>query len=198
MFVNQLKKPLIKTLVPALLLSVASMQASAADYVIDTKGQHAFIQFKIQHLGYSWLLGNFNTFEGKFSYDANDVNATKVALTIDTNSVDSNHAERDKHLRGKKFLDVKAFPQAKFVSTKVVSEGGQKSVLHGDLTLHGVTKNVAIQVNEIGGGKDPWGGYRQGFEGKTTFALADFGIMTNLGPASQNVEMYLSIEGVRL
>ncbi|MFT4926703.1 MAG: polyisoprenoid-binding protein YceI [Phenylobacterium sp.] len=61
-----------------------------------------------------------------------------------------------------------------------------------------MTKNIAIDVTEIGGGKDPWGGYRQGFEGKTTFALADFGIMADLGPASKEVEMYLSIEGVKL
>jgi len=192
------KMQLIKTLIPALALSVASMQASAADYVVDTKGQHAFIQFKIQHLGYSWLLGNFNKFEGKFSYDSNKVADTKVALTIDTSSLDSNHALRDKHLKSEDFLNVKAFPEAKFVSTKVVDKGGKKSVLHGDLTLHGVTKNIAIDVTEIGGGKDPWGGYRQGFEGTTTFALSDFGITTDLGPASRNVEMYLSIEGVRL
>jgi polyisoprenoid-binding protein YceI len=192
------KKTFVKTLIPAVALSVASMQASAADYVVDTEGAHAFIQFKIQHLGYSWLLGNFREFEGKFSYDGNKVEDTKVNLTVNTASLDSNHAERDKHLKGKHFLDVKSFPEAKFVSTKVVSKGGKKSVLHGNLTLHGVTKNIAIDVTEIGGGKDPWGGYRQGFEGKTTFALADFGIMADLGPASKNVEMYLSIEGIRL
>jgi polyisoprenoid-binding protein YceI len=193
-----IKKTLAKILIPALALSVASMQASAADYVVDTEGAHAFIQFKIQHLGYSWLLGNFREFEGKFSYDANKVQDTKIALTVNTTSLDSNHAERDKHLKGKHFLNVKDFPEATFVSTKVEVKDGKQSVLHGDLTLHGVTKNIAIDVTEIGGGKDPWGGYRQGFEGKTTFALADFGIMADLGPKSKNVEMYLSIEGVRL
>ena len=193
-----IKKTFLKTLIPALALSVVSMQASAADYVVDTKGAHAFIQFKIQHLGYSWLLGNFREFDGKFSYDKNKVQDTKVSLTVDTSSLDSNHAERDKHLKGEHFLNVKDFPKATFVSSKVEIKNGKSSVLHGDLTLHGVTKKIAIDVTEIGGGKDPWGGYRQGFEGKTTFALADFGIMADLGPASKEVEMYLSIEGVRL
>lgn len=193
-----IKKTLVKTLIPAVALTFASLSANAADYVIDTEGAHAFIQFKIKHLGYSWLLGNFRDFEGSFSYDHGAIEKTKVKLTVDTTSLDSNHAERDKHLKGKHFLNVSEYPQASFVSTKVVKKEGKNSVLYGDLTLHGVTKNVAIDVTEIGGGKDPWGGYRQGFEGKFTFALADFGIMADLGPASKNVEMYLSIEGIRL
>jgi polyisoprenoid-binding protein YceI len=193
-----IKKSLLKTLIPTLAFGIASMQASAADYVVDTKGAHAFIQFKIQHLGYSWLLGNFRQFEGQFSYDKSKVEETKISLTINTASLDSNHAERDKHLKGKHFLNVSTFPKATFVSTKVEQKSDDTSVLHGDLTLHGITKNISIDVTQIGGGKDPWGGYRQGFEGKTTFALADFGIMADLGPASKNVEMYLSIEGIRL
>ena len=194
----KMKKLAMGTLFGALALSMASTTANAADYVIDTQGAHAFVQFKIKHLGYSWLLGGFREFEGKFSYDANKVEDTKVKMTINTASLDSNHAERDKHLKGSDFLNVKKFPEATFVSTKVVDKGDKKSVLYGDLTLHGVTRNIAIDVTEIGGGKDPWGGYRQGFEGRTTLALADFGITTNLGPASKNVEMYLSIEGIRL
>lgn len=193
-----IKKTLGKALIPALAFSMASMSANAADYVIDTEGAHAFIQFKIKHLGYSWLLGNFREFEGTFSYDENAIEKTKIQVKIDTASLDSNHAERDKHLRGKHFLDVKKYPQATFVSTKVVKKDDKRSVLYGDLTLHGVTKNIAIDVTEIGGGKDPWGGYRQGFEGTTSFALSDFGITRDLGPASRNVEMYLSIEGIRL
>ena len=90
----------------ALILSICSWSAQAADYLIDTKGSHAFIQFKIAHLGYSWLLGRFNTFSGEFSYDENNPSTARIKVDIDTASIDSNHAERDKHLRGEDFLEV--------------------------------------------------------------------------------------------
>jgi polyisoprenoid-binding protein YceI len=171
--------------------------ATAADYVIDTKGAHAFINFKINHLGYSWLYGRFNTFDGEFSYDEKNPAASKVVVNIDPASIDSNHAERDKHLRSKDFLNVDKFPEAKFVSTSYKELGNGKAELVGDLTLHGVTKPVTIAVTHVGNGKDPWGGYRRGFSGTTSFALKDFGIDYDLGPAAQKVELTLSVEGIR-
>ena len=180
-----------------LTLAFISLPARAADYVIDTEKAHAFIQFKIQHLGYSWLLGRFNSFDGEFSYDEKNPSAAKVTVNIDPASIDSNHAERDKHLRGKDFLDVDKYKTAKFVSTSFEEKGNGKALLKGDLTLRGVTKNVSIDVEHIGHGTDPWGGYRRGFAGKTTLTLSDFNINYNLGPASKQVEMFLSIEGIR-
>jgi polyisoprenoid-binding protein YceI len=171
--------------------------ANAADYVIDTKGAHAFIQFRIKHLGYSWLYGRFNEFSGRFSYDEKNPAAAKVEVDIKTASLDSNHAERDKHLRDKDFLNVSQYPDARFESTAYKENADGTATLSGNLTLHGVTKPIDIQVQAIGHGKDPWGGYRRGFEGITRFALADFGIDYNLGPASKEVEMTLSIEGIR-
>lgn len=171
--------------------------ATAADYDIDTKGAHAFIQFKISHLGYSWLYGRFNTFDGDFSYDEKDPAASRVMVNIDPASIDTNHAERDKHLRSKDFLDVDKYPEAKFVSTSFKELGNGKAELVGDLTLHGVTKPVTIAVTHVGHGKDPWGGYRRGFSGTTSFALKDFGIDYDLGPAAQKVELTLSVEGIR-
>lgn len=187
----------ITGLVAASVLTLGSLGVQAEDYVIDTEKAHAFIQFKISHLGYSWLLGRFNNFSGNFSYDEKDPAAAKVQVTIDVGSIDSNHAERDKHLRGEDFLDVKRFPKAQFVSTEFKETDDGKAVLTGDLTLHGVTKPITIDVSHVGHGTDPWGGYRRGFQGKTRFALADFGIDYNLGPASKEVELYLSIEGIR-
>jgi polyisoprenoid-binding protein YceI len=169
----------------------------AEDYVIDTEKAHAFIQFKISHLGYSWLLGRFNDFSGNFSYDEKNPAASQVEVTIDVASIDSNHAERDKHLRGEDFLDVKRFPEARFVSTGFKETDDGKAVLTGNLTLHGVTKPITIDVSHVGHGADPWGGYRRGFQGKTSFALTDFGIDYNLGPAAKEVELYLSFEGIR-
>ena len=172
-------------------------QAMAADYVIDKKGQHAFVNFKISHLGYSWLWGTFKDFEGSFSFDAAQPEASKVEVTLQTASVDSNHAERDKHLRSEDFLNVSEHPTATFESTAVKSTGEGTADITGDLTLNGVTKPVVIAAKFIGEGKDPWGGYRAGFEGTTTLKLKDFDIKMDLGPASQAVDLIISVEGVR-
>ena len=178
-------------------LSAVTLPSHASDYTIDTNGAHAFIQFRIKHLGYSWLLGRFNTFDGNFRYDEANPSEAHVEVTIDTASIDSNHAERDKHLRSNEFLDVGKYPTAKFVSTSFEETGDGKAILKGNLTLHGVTKPVTIDVKHIGHGADPWGGYRRGFEGSTTLTLADFGIKRDLGPASRSLELFLSIEGIR-
>lgn len=179
------------------LLALLSVPAHAFDYKIDTKGAHAFVQFKIKHLGYSWLYGRFDDFSGDFSYDPAKPEASKVDVLIKTASINSAHAERDKHLRGKDFLNVAKFPEASFSSTSFKPLGDGKFEMKGDFTLHGVTKNITIDVEEVGAGKDPWGGYRQGFTGSTTFALKDFGIDYDLGPASTHVEIILDVEGVR-
>lgn len=172
-------------------------QAMAADYAIDKQGQHAFVTFKISHLGYSWLYGSFKDFDGSFSFDAKAPEASKVNVTINTASVDSNHAERDKHLRSADFLNVAKNPTATFVSTAVKSTGEGTADITGNLTLNGVTKPVVIAAKFIGEGSDPWGGYRAGFEGSTKLKLKDFDIQKDLGPASQEVELIISVEGVR-
>lgn len=178
-------------------LGLSAIPAHAADYVIDTKDAHAFIQFRIQHLGYSWLYGRFNDFEGKFSYDENNPGDASVSITIDTSSIDTNHAERDKHLRSKDFFHVDKYPQAKFVSTAYRQTGENSGQLSGDLTLHGTTRPVIIDVKHIGAGDDPWGGYRRGFHGTTVLKPAEFGMDYDLGPASSTVELMLSVEGIR-
>lgn len=177
--------------------TLAATTATAADYVIDTEGAHAFVDFKIKHLGYSWLLGRFNTFEGDFSYDAKSPNKSVIQLEIDVASIDSNHAERDKHLRNADFLDVKKFPKASFKSTGFKFSDDNNAIVTGDFTLRGVTKSISFPVQKIGEGKDPWGGYRAGFEGKTSLKLTDYGISYNLGPASTHVEIGLYVEGIR-
>jgi polyisoprenoid-binding protein YceI len=174
-------------------------ETQAEDYIIDTEGTHAFIQFKINHLGFSWLHGQFNKFSGSFSYDESDSSYSKIKVKINTNSLDSNHAKRDKHLRGNAYLDVKKFPTATFVSTSFEELGNGKSVLKGDFTLHGVKKNITIDVDHVGHGKDPWGGYRRGFIGTTRIKPAEYGLkeMGKLGPHSEDLFLVLSIEGIR-
>jgi polyisoprenoid-binding protein YceI len=177
--------------------SLFSVSAQAADYEVDTKGAHAFVQFKIQHLGYSWLLGRFNTFEGDFSYDKAAPEKSEIEIVIETNSIDSNHAERDKHLKGADFLNVEEFPQAVFKSTGFDVKDDGNAIVTGIFMLHGVKKTISFPVEKIGEGKDPWGGYRAGFAGKTRLKLSDYGISYNLGPASTHVEIELHIEGIR-
>ena len=186
----------MKVLFTALLLSCIAMtgSAQAAEYDIDTRGAHAAIQFKFKHIGISWLVGRFNTFEGKFSFDEDAIADTKIAVDIDVTSLDSNHAERDKHLRSDDFLNVKKFPSASFVSTRVVDMGDGKAMVYGDFTLMGVTKEITIDASTVGMGNDPWGGYRAGFEGTTILNSMDF----NLGlPPSNEVELSLYLEGIR-
>jgi polyisoprenoid-binding protein YceI len=179
-------------------IGVMSLPALADSYVIDTKGAHASINFAIKHLGYSVLTGRFDTFSGDFTYDPAKPEASTVNVTIDTGSVNSNHAERDKHLRSADFLNVDKFPKATFVSKKIVLDDDKKEFdIVGDLTLNGVTKSVTIDVEKIGEGKDPWGGYRAGFSGETEINLKDFNVKMDLGPASQTVKLALEVEGIK-
>lgn len=187
-----------KFALPLMLGALAMAQpALAADYVIDTKGQHASISFRIKHIGFSWLTGRFDKFSGTISYDQADPSKSAVKVEIDPASVNSNHAERDKHLRNEDFLDVTKFPTATFVSKSVKASGDGKATITGDLTLHGVTKEIAIDASFVGGGKDPWGGERVGFTGTTKLALADFAIKKDLGPAAKEVELVLDVEAVK-
>jgi polyisoprenoid-binding protein YceI len=172
-------------------------EAKPERYVIDSKNAHAFIQFRISHLGFSYVLGRFNRFDGIFIYDPRKPSNSKVKVTIDMSSIDTNNAERDKHLRSKKFFDVKKFPKATFISTDYQRQRKGRAVLRGNLTLHGVTRPVLIRVRELGVGKDPWGGFRRGFEGSTRIVLKDFGITTDLGPTARAAYLFLSIEGIR-
>ena len=163
-------------------------------YKVDTEGMHAFVQFKVSHIGFSYILGRFNRLEGGFVVNNEDFAKSSVTLRIETASIDTNHAERDKHLRGDEYLNVAKYPEASFVSKQVKpGEEGAATVI-GDLTLHGVTREVSIAIKEVGKGTDPWGGYRRGFEGTTEINPKDFGI----GPIwLAPIQFELVLEGIR-
>jgi polyisoprenoid-binding protein YceI len=181
----------------ALGIVVYAPGAQAAEYVIDTKGAHASINFRIKHLGFSWLTGRFDKFAGTFAFDDKNPEASKVKVEIDTASVNSNHGERDKHLRSADFLETDKFPTATFESTSVKLSGDGKAEIAGKFTMRGITKDIIINAERIGGGSDPWGGYREGFTGTTKLVLSDFAIKKDLGPASKEVELTLEVEGIR-
>ena len=189
-----------KITIPALALLLSSMACAdkpGGTYAFDKKGAHQFVMFKISHLGYSWLYVRFNDFDGSFTVDADNPENSSVQATIQVASLDSNHAERDKHLRGDDLLDVGEYPTATFKSTKIEKTGEKTAKITGDFTLHGVTKPVTLDAKLLGYGDDPWGGYRMGLEASTTLKLADFGITYDLGPASETVDIIISVEGVR-
>jgi polyisoprenoid-binding protein YceI len=203
-------KTMLKTITTMALLAGLALPALAHDhdesntahgniehYQIDTRGAHAFIQFKISHLGFSWLYGRFNDFEGHFRFDPENPSNSSVEVTIATASVDSNHERRDNHLRNEDFLTVDEYPEARFVSTGFRHIEGERYEMTGELTLMGHTHELSINVEHVGAGTDPWGGYRRGFTGTTSFALADFGIDYDLGPEAEVVEIILDVEGIR-
>ena len=191
-----MKLTIQQLLMATALTAAAVFPVSAADYIIDTKGAHASINFKIQHLGYSWLTGRFNDFSGTFNYDKDNVAASKINVTIDTSSIDSNHAERDKHLRSDDFLNVADHPQAIFESTKFIEKDNGKLDIEGKLTLNGVTQNIVIDAIKIAEGERK-NKYLAGFTGTTELVLKDFNIKKSLGPTSTSVFMELHIEGIR-
>jgi len=191
-----MKKTLLFTLLSTFIFT--SNITQAAEYIIDSKGAHASVNFKIQHLGYSWLTGRFDKLEGIFNYDSQNIEKSSIEMKVDVSSINSNHAERDKHLRSEDFLNTDKFPEATFKSTNVAKIEDGKFAVNGLFTLNGISKEVNIIVEKIGEGKDPWGGERAGFSGKLKILLSDFGIdSSKLGDASSFVELDIHLEGIK-
>ena len=189
-------KTFLKTLALGTTLSLSlSAMATAANYTIDPS--HSFIKFETNHLGFSKLSGRFNKFDGKMTYDpAAGAAGQSIKINIDTTSIDTNWADRDKHLRSSDFFNVDKFKTATFESTGYDgdADGG---ILKGNFTLLGVSKEIEFPIKKIGEGKDPWGGYRVGFEGSYKLTREDFGMNYNLGPAAATVDVTLQIEAIK-
>ena len=120
-----------------------------------------------------------------------------MVIEVETNSLDTGHAERDKHVRSDDYIDVESFPTASFVSTSYDETGDNTAKLVGDLTFHGITQSITVNVTRVGMGDDPWRGYRAGFEGRFKIAAADFGLTYSLGTAANLIEVYVILEGIR-
>ena len=191
---NKQPSRFLASLITGAICLVGAQSALAADYDIDPA--HSFIQFRIQHLGYSMLLGRFNTLSGNFTFDPEKPGELAINVDVDPAGVDTNHAERDKHLRSADFLDVENFPAASFKSTGFTGSA-RSGVLSGDLTIHGITQSVAIELDVIAEGADPWGGYRSGAMGKLRIKRSDYGLAYDLGPTSDWMDLELFIEGTK-
>lgn len=178
------------------LLVVPLVPALAADrYKVD--GDHSFVNFRIKHLGLSWADGRFNALSGRFDLDVADPSKCSVSVEVRATSVDTNNAKRDQHLRGPDFFNARQFPVIRFVSTSVESAGGGVWTLNGKLTLRGVTKPITATLDLVGEGKDPWGGYRAGATAAFSIKRSEFGMTYMLDGLSDEVELVVSLEGVR-
>jgi polyisoprenoid-binding protein YceI len=186
---------LASSLLTALSLFGAALPTRAAeDYAVDP--MHACVNFKISHLGLSWVHGRFDRFAGGFTLDADDPGRSSFVMTINADSVDTNMQKRDDHLRSPDFFNAKQFPTITFKSTsvKAVPDGYQVT---GDLNLHGVSRPVTLGL--MGGRKAefPKGVQRTGFSGELLLKRSEFG-MDKLSPAvGDEVYIAVSFEGTK-
>jgi len=158
---------------------------------------HTTVLFTVSHLGFSNLVGRFNTVEGNMVLEPHG--NSSVEVEIRTASIDTNHGKRDDHLRSPDFFNAKLYPVIRFTSKKVTyDEKGEPVKLAGDLTLHGVTRPVTLDVTPIGAGKDPWGGYRAGYKAYTVIKRSDYGMNFMQGGIGDDIRIDLNIEATKL
>ena len=140
---------------------------------------HSELQFKIKHLMISNVSGAFKNFSAEVETEDEDFSTAKINLTAQMDSISTNNEQRDAHLRNSDFFEVEKYPELKFKSTKVEEVDSDTFMLHGELTMKGVTKPVKLDVEFNGATKDPWGGERAGFVITGKINRADWGINFN-------------------
>jgi polyisoprenoid-binding protein YceI len=172
------------------LISVASV-ALADAYSIDPA--HSSVSFTVSHV-VGRVTGHFDKFSGDFDYTADKPAAWKSQASIETTSINTGIEKRDNHLRSAEFLDVQKFPTMTFKSTGVTDVKGNMAKLHGDLTLHGVTKPVVLDLEILGVAKDPFGkGMRAGASAKGQINRLDYGVGPASGPMASMVGKEINI-----
>jgi polyisoprenoid-binding protein YceI len=145
-------------------------------YKIDKSHSEAI--FQVRHL-VTKVRGRFSDFEGAIEYNDADPQQSNVHFTINATSIDTAEPDRDKHLRSADFFEVDKYPQITFVSKRIAKRGAETFDVTGDLTMHGVTKEIVLPVAHLGKAKDPWGNERLGFEAETTINRKDYGLHWN-------------------
>ena len=175
--------------------------AQTSTWTIDPK--HSTAQFTVRHLAISNVSGNFTNVTGTISLNEKDITQSQVSAVIDVSSVDTRVSDRDKDLRSPNFFDVEKYPTIEFKSKRIVNSGGKLQVI-GDLTMHGTTREVTLDVDgptpEL---NDPWGNVRRGFSASTTLNRKDFGLTYNhalkTGEAmvGDNVKIQIDLELIK-
>ena len=192
-----------KSTIIAFAVMVAMLSGGAAtwasSYNIDAS--HSEVQFKVRHLGISNVTGSFPVFEGQFTFDMSQPEGSAVSVTIDASSINTGTDARDEHLRSPDFFNVAEFPQLRFESTSVESQGENLKV-HGNLTIRGVTLPVVLDTEFRGAVVDPWGNSRVGFAATTKINRKDYGLTWNKALEAggllvgEEVEIMLAIQGI--
>ncbi len=173
----------------------------AGTYTIDPA--HTTVGFTVRHLLINNVPGRFREFSGAIQYDPDKIGNSSVTFTAKAESIDTGIDPRDKHLRSPDFFNVAQYPEITFKSTKVEKKSATEFVAHGDFTMHGVTKQIAIPFTLYGLLKDPWGKTRLGIEGGLTINRQDYGIaynnkLDNGGLVVGNdVKIHLLVEAVK-
>ena len=179
--------------VTALLLAAGAATASPVPYDLDP--DHTQVVFSWTHFGFSHPAGRFDAFQGDFRFDPVDPTKSTLAVTIPIDSIDTGVARLDSHLKGPDFFDAVKYPTATFRSTRVERAGAHGLKVTGDLTLHGVTKPVVLDVvvNRIG--PHPMGGRAAaGFDATTTLRRSDFGISNYVPNVSDEIAISITTE----
>ena len=181
----------------------AAQGPGAAPKLADAKGSyeldpaHSTIVFSAKHAGFSWTYGMFTKVTGKMNL-ADEPDKSSVEIEADAGSVFTAVKKRDDHLKGGDFLNATQFPKITFKSTKIEAAGDGKYKVTGDLTLHGVTKPVTVEMTHVGAGEFPVDkSFRTGFEGSFTIKRSDFDMKNMLAAASDELRLTVAVEGVR-
>ena len=163
---------------------------------------HSSVGFTVRHMVVSKVHGRFAKWTATLAYDEDAPATSTVEVSIDTASIDTGAGDRDAHLKSPDFFDVAKFPALTFKSTGVEVKGGNLKVT-GDLTLHGVTKSVVLNVEHASLGKDPWGNSRAGFSATTSINRKEFGLAWNQALeaggllVSEKVEIGLELQAIK-
>lgn len=181
--------------------TVATEATGVARWEIDPV--HSEIAFSVRHLMVATVRGRFNQFRGSIEFDPAHPENARVEVTIDAASIDTRNEQRDNHLRSADFLDVERYPTITFVSKRVEPLGDNRYRIVGDLTIRGVTREVAVEGEFLGVSKDPWGGERAGFSGRAKVNRHDFGASWNVALETggflvgDTLDVTIDIEAVR-
>jgi polyisoprenoid-binding protein YceI len=164
---------------------------------------HSHVEFAVKHLMIATVKGRFGVVHGTVQTDDADPARGIAEIEIDVDSIDTREPKRDAHLRSADFFDVEKYPKITFRSSRITDVSGDRFKLSGDLTIHGVTREVTLDVTSEGRGRDPWGGERAGFSATTKIKRGDFGLTWNQAletggfVVSDEVKVSLDIELVK-
>ena len=168
-------------------------KATSGTYSIDPT--HTNVLFSLSHLGFSNYYGRFDTIAGNLVFDAKDPEKSKLDVTIDVASIDTNNEKLQGELKGPQWFDAAKFPTATFTSTSIEKLSPTSGKVTGNLTLHGVTKPVTLDVTLNGAGSNPIMKVEElGFSAKTTISRSDFGVSQYVPMVGDNVTLIIESE----